>query len=148
MNNPVFINGLEVACKAGEGTVVAFPDPCWSPPGKGMIAAPYAVSAQSAQMHEGSQSVQVAHQEVMLRDQSFYQSKQLGDEAATAKFGRGLATAAISGRTYFAMWSMDVKIEGENADRAFDLTTSNHAVRIPGNTPPSPNLGRVCFELE
>lgn len=148
MDHPVFVNGLEVACKAGQGTVVSFPDTCWSPPIKGAMSVPYAVSANSASMLEGSQSVQVAHQEVMLRDQSFYQCRPLGNEAATPRFGRGLATAAISGRTYFTMWSMDVKFEGENADRAFDLTTSNHAMRMPGNTPPSPNLARVCFDLE
>src|SRR5262249_7191746 len=35
----------------------------------------------------------------------------------------------------FTSWSMDIKIEGENAVRHLDLMTHNHA-STPGNSPP------------
>ena len=50
-----------------------------------------------------------------------------------------MITHVITGKTYFAAWSMDVKFEGNNVDRHVDITTSNHASPL-GSTPPNPNL--------
>src|SRR5690606_33710112 len=44
-------------------------------------------------------------------------------------------TSKNMGKVYFTSWSMDVKIEGENAVRHMDMTTHNHA-STPGGTPP------------
>ena len=48
--------------------------------------------------------------------------------------GASVITHVITGKTYFAAWSMDVKFEGANVDRHLDITTSNHASR-PGGPP-------------
>ena len=73
---------------------------------------------------DGSRTVKIGRQEVMLKSTSNYK-KCVGDEAATKSLGMGVVTHCIGGKTYFAAWSSDVKIEGENADRNLDVTNSN-----------------------
>jgi uncharacterized protein DUF4150 len=130
LSNEVYANGMEIACKAGDGKVIAaFPDVCLSPPSPpaGPIPVPYPDTSFSKDMQNGSKTVSISGQEVMLKDQSFYNSSPLGNEAATNGLGAGVITHVITGKTYFIAWSMDVKFEGENVDRHLDLTTSNHA---------------------
>jgi hypothetical protein len=86
-------------------------------------------------MQNGSKTVQINGKEVMLKDESFYKTSPLGDEAATNSFGGSVITHVITGKTYFNAWSMDVKFEDANVDRHLDLTTSNHA-SYPGSTGP------------
>ena len=76
----------------------------------------------------------------MLKDQSYYKTSPLGDEAATKTLGQGVITHVITGKTYFIAWSMDVKFEGENVDRHTDLTTSNHASNPANASAPFTNL--------
>ena len=136
----VFANGDEIACKAGDGKVIASfrmlpesavpscrPDPRTVPR--------YFLSKD---MQSGSKTVMIKDQEVMLKDQSFYKTSPLGDEAATNSLGAGVITHVITGKTYFVAWSMDVKFEDQNVDRHSDMTTSNHA--SPNPNAPSPNL--------
>src|SRR5262249_42482113 len=59
-----------------------------------------------------------------------------GDEAGGAP-KKNVITSKIKGKCYYTAWSMDVKIEGENAVRHLDLMTHNHA-SDPGATPPWP----------
>ncbi len=142
MGKEVYANDNEVVCKTGDCKVVAaFPDVCMSPPPPpaGPVPVPYPDSSFSRDLKSGSKSVQIGGGPVGLRDQSFYKSSPLGDEAATRNFGGSLISHTITGKTYFAAWSMDVKFEGKNVTRHSDLTTSNHA--SPGSTPPNPNLG-------
>jgi len=130
MANEVYADMMEIACKAGMGKVIAaFPDVCLSPPSPpaGPIPVPYPDTSFSKDMQNGSQTVKISGKEVMLKDQSFYKSAPLGDEAATQGLGAGVITHVITGKTYFTAWSMDVKFEGANVDRHVDLTTSNHA---------------------
>jgi hypothetical protein len=127
MSNNVFANGMEISCKSGDGKVIAaFPDVCMSPPSPpaGPVPIPYPVSSFSSDTSDGSRSVQIGGAEVMLKNQSFYK-KCTGDEAATKSFGMGVISHSIQGKTYFAAWSPDVKIEGANVDRHGDLTNSN-----------------------
>jgi hypothetical protein len=144
MGTEVFANGSEIACQSGDGQVIAaFPDVCISPPPPpaGPVPLPYPDTSASKDMQSGSSTVQIQGGPVMLKDQSFYQSSPLGDEAATNSFGGGLMSGVITGKTYFAAWSMDVKFEGENVDRHLDLTTSNHSGAQPGNEAvPIPNM--------
>jgi hypothetical protein len=72
-----------------------------------------------------------------LKDSSYFKQS-TGDEAGSAP-KKGIITSKIKGKVYFNSWSMDVKIEGENAVRHLDLTTHNHASK-PGQTPPWPYL--------
>ncbi len=141
MGKDVFANGQEIACKSGDGKVVAaFPDVCLSPPPPpaGPVPVPYPNSSFSRDMREGSKSVTIGGGEVMLRDKSYYQTSPLGNEAATRNFGAGVVSHQISGKTYFAAWSMDVSIEGDLVDRNLDLATSNHG--SPSNNPTGTNL--------
>ncbi|REG25994.1 uncharacterized protein DUF4150 [Archangium gephyra] len=141
MSSDVYANGSAIACKKGDGKVVAaFPDVCMSPPGPpaGPIPVPYPNSSFSKDMKNGSKSVKIHDGEVMLRDQSFYQTSPLGNEAATRSFGANVVTHVITGKTYFGAWSMDVRFEGKNVPRHLDLTTSNHG-SYPGG-PPSTEL--------
>src|SRR5947208_202497 len=130
MGCEVYANGDEIACKAGDGKVIAaFPDVCLTPPSPpaGPIPVPYPDTSFSKDMQSGSKTVMIKDQEVMLKDSSFYQTSPLGDEAATNGLGAGVITHVITGKTYFIAWSMDVQFEGQNVDRHTDLTTSNHA---------------------
>jgi len=133
----VYANGNAIACKASDDKVIAaFPDVCLSPPSPpaGPIPVPYPNTSFSKDMKNGSKTVKIVNKEVMLKDKSFYKSSPLGNEAATKSLGASVITHVITGKTYFNMWSMDVKFEGKNVDRHKDLTTSNHA-SYPGGPP-------------
>jgi hypothetical protein len=134
MANTVFANGMAVACKAGNGKVIAaFPDVCLSPPSPpaGPVPLPYPLSSSASDTSSGSKKIKINKKEVMLKDKSFYK-KCKGDEAATRSFGMGQITHKLGGKVYFISWSMDVKFEGENVVRHLDMTTSNHSSK-PGN---------------
>jgi hypothetical protein len=148
MPNPVFANDMNVACKSGDSKVIcAFPDVCLSPPSPpaGPIPIPYPVTSMSTDTTDGSGTVKVNNKEVMLKDKSCY-SKCTGDEAATKTLGMGVMNANLGGKTYFKMWSMDVKFEGENAVRAFDITTSNHMSEVGNASVPMIDTERMGFK--
>jgi hypothetical protein len=153
----VYANGHEIASQSGGGKVTAsFPDVCLSPPAPpaGPLPVPYPNSSFSKDMKNGSTSVKIGGKPVMLRDQSFYATSPLGDEAATRNFGAGIITHTITGKTFFVCWSMDVLFEGMNVPRHIDLTTFNHGSNA-NNAVPLPNLsksatgngGQVTFEV-
>jgi hypothetical protein len=146
MGCDVFANSNAIACKAGDAKVIAaFPDVCLSPPSPpaGPIPVPYPNTSFDKDMQSGSKTVMIKGKEVMLKDQSFYKTSPLGDEAATNSFGGSVITHVITGKTYFVAWSMDVQFEGQNVDRNIDLTSSNHASQ-PGSPPPvQPNASEV-----
>jgi hypothetical protein len=147
MGNPVYANNMSVACKSGDAKVIcAFPDVCLSPPTPpaGPIPIPYPVTSMSSDTTDGSGTVKINNKEVMLKDKSCYK-KCMGDEAATKTLGMGLMNANLGGKTFFKMWSMDVKAEGENVVRAFDITTSNHMSEIGNATVPMINTERLAF---
>src|SRR5215468_6730558 len=145
MGCEVYANGNEIACKAGDGKVIAaFPDVCLSPPSPpaGPIPVPYPDTSFSKDMKEGSKTVAIKGKEVMLKDQSYYKTAPLGDEAATNSFGANVMSHVITGKTYFVAWSMDVKFEGQNVDRHIDLTTSNHNP-MENVFVPNPNCAKI-----
>jgi hypothetical protein len=148
MGCTVYANGAEVACKAGNGKVIAsFPDVCLTPPPPpaGPIPVPYPNTSFSKDMQDGSSTVMIGGKEVMLKDQSFYKTSPLGNEAATNGQGAGVTTHVITGKTYFIVWSMDVKFEGMNVPRHTDMTTSNHA--SPMANAFVPNLNSATMSL-
>jgi hypothetical protein len=83
----------------------------------------------------------------MLKNKSYFK-KSTGDEAATRALGMGVVSHEITGKAYFASWSMNVKIEGLNAMRHLDLTTHNHLGAMPGNTPVWPHLDAMAVSLD
>lgn len=149
MANKVFANGREVSCKAADGkTICAFPDVCWSPPPSpaGPIPVPYPNTGFASDTTNGSKTVKITGKEVMLKDKSYFK-KSTGDEPATMALPKGLITGALTGKVYFNSWSMDVKFEGENVDRHFDVTTHNHN-SFPGNTPTWPYMDSMTWSPE
>ena len=137
MSDQVFANGREVSCKAGDGkSICAFPDVCFSPPTPppSGVPIPYPNTGSDSDVTEGSKTVKISRQEVLLRNKSYYK-RSTGNEAATPALKKGVLTGKIQGKVYFTSWSMDVKIEGENVVRHLDMTTHNHGSQA-GNTLP------------
>jgi hypothetical protein len=138
MSNEVYANNMEIACKAGAGkSICSFPDVCFTPPQTPAtppgVPIPYPNTGMASDTTDGSKTVQISSQEVMLKNKSYFK-RSTGDEAGCAP-KKGVVTSTNMGKVYFTAWSMDVKIEGENAVRNLDLTTHNHNPS-PGNTPP------------
>lgn len=145
MGCDVFANGNEISCKAGDNKVIAqMPDVCLSPPSPpaGPIPVPYPDTSFSKDMQNGSKTVSIKGKEVMLKDASFFKTSPLGDEAATRSFGANLVSHVITGKTYYAAWSMDVMFEGMNVPRHLDLTMSNNG-SVATTTSPMPSLATM-----
>jgi len=136
----VYANGREISCKASSGKTIAdFPDTCLSPPSPpaGPVPIPYPNTASASDTTNGSTTVMICGQEVMLKDQSTFKTS-TGNEAATKSLGMGVITHTIQGEASFVAWSMDVKIEGQNVDRHLDLTIPNEQ-SVPADGPPKPH---------
>ena len=146
MSNEVYANTREVSCKQAAGkSICAFPDVCMTPPQTPAtppgVPIPYPNTGMASDTSDGSTTVKISGQEVMLKDKSSFK-KSTGDEAGAAPM-KGVVTHKNTGKVFFTMWSMDVKIEGENVVRMMDLTTHNHASQ-PGNSPPWPYTDAVA----
>jgi len=129
MANDVFANGMEIACKAGAGKVIAaFPDVCMTPPENPAtppgVPVPYPDTAMASDTTKGSKKVKISNKEIMLKNKSYFKTLSGNEAGCAAK--KGVVSSKIKGKVYFVKWSMDVKVEGENVDRHLDLTTNNH----------------------
>jgi Domain of unknown function (DUF4150)/GHH signature containing HNH/Endo VII superfamily nuclease toxin 2 len=138
MSNQVYANNMEVSCKQAAGkSICAFPDVCMTPPQTPAtppgVPIPYPNTGMASDTSDGSTSVKISNQEVMLKNKSCFK-KSTGDEAGAAPM-KGVVTHKNTGKVYFTAWSMDVKVEGENVVRMMDMTTHNHG-SSPGNSPP------------
>lgn len=148
MTNNVYANGREIACKSGSGkSVAAFPDVCMTPPENPAtppgVPVPYPNTGFESDASEGSSSVSIGGNEVMLKNKSYFKQS-TGDEAGCAA-KKNVVTSVNRGKCYFVAWSMDVKFEGENVVRHLDLMTHNHASPV-GGTPPFPDLSKVAVD--
>lgn len=138
MSNQVYANNMEISCKqaAGKG-ICAFPDVCFTPPQTPAtppgVPIPYPNTGMASDTTDGSATVKISGQEVMLKNKSNFK-KTSGNEAGSAP-KKGIVTSKNTGKVFFTAWSMDVKAEGENVVRHFDLATHNHG-SSPGNTIP------------
>lgn len=147
MANQVFANGMEVSCKAADGkSICAFPDVCMTPPQSPAtppgVPIPYPNTGLASDTSDGSTTVKISGQEVMLKNKSYFK-KSTGDEAGCAPM-KGVVTHKITGKVYFKAWSMDVKVESENVVRHLDITTHNHASEGP-NTPPMVHIDELSI---
>jgi len=143
MANQVFANGMEIACKAGAGKVMAaFPDVCMTPPENPAtppgVPVPYPNTAMASDTTDGSKKVKISDEEIMLKNKSCFK-KSTGDEAGSAA-KKGVISSKNTGKVYFIKWSMDVKIEGENVDRHLDMTTNNHGSPTANEAVPWPYI--------
>ncbi|OGF13737.1 MAG: hypothetical protein A2W00_03685 [Candidatus Eisenbacteria bacterium RBG_16_71_46] len=128
------VNFLTVVHAGSSGMVVGFPDVCLTPSPAGPIPIPYPNIAQSADTSQGSQTVTVDGNPIMLKDSVFATSS--GDEAGSA--GGGVVSATTKGKAEFALYSFDVKFDGKNVCRLSDIMLLNK-LSTP-NTPPFPEI--------
>ncbi len=147
MGCEVYANGMSIACKAADGkTIAAFPDVCMTPPMTPAtppgVPIPYPNTAIASDTADGSKTVMISGEEVMLKDKSCFKTS-TGDEAGSAP-KKGVITSKIKGKANFVAWSMDVKFEGENIPRHLDITLHNEA-SLPANTPTWPYLDAAAF---
>lgn len=150
MGNEVYANNMEVSCKQGAGkSICAFPDVCFTPPQTPAtppgVPIPYPNTGMDGDASDGSSTVKISQQEIMLKNKSFFKQS-TGDEAGCAP-KKGVVTSTNKGKVYFNAWSMDVKVEGENVVRHLDMTTHNHNPP-PGQTPPWPFLAKQTVTKE
>lgn len=143
MGNQVYANNMEVSCKAADGkSICAFPDVCMTPPQTPAtppgVPIPYPNTGMASDTTDGSSTVKISGQEVMLKNKSYFK-RSTGDEAGCAP-KKGVMTSKNTGKVYFTAWSMDVKVEGENVVRNMDLTTHNHGS--------NPNTGPWLYQDE
>ncbi|RKH28739.1 DUF4150 domain-containing protein [Corallococcus sicarius] len=129
MANTVGVNKMSVVTKDSNGTTVAMPDVCKTPSPAGPVPIPYPNIAKSSDTAKGTKKVTVEGNPLCVKDSNF--STSTGDEAGTA--GGGVASSKTKGKAEFVNYSFDVKVEGKNVARAFDLMLHNDK-----NTPPFP----------
>jgi len=142
----VGVNNLSVDHACSNGITTAFPDVCKTPTPGGPVPIPYPNIAKSSDTAQGASTVKCDGNPVCVKDSNF--SISTGDEAGSA--GGGVVSNKIKGKAEFVNFSFDVKIEGKNVPRAFDLMLHNDK-----NTPPFPLLQgpviamgqqqKVCF---
>ena len=138
MGDPVYANANEVHGKSmGGKTICNLPDVCFTPPLTPAtppgVPIPYPNTGMASDTSEGSRTVKVNGEEVMLKNSSAFKQS-TGDEAGSAP-KKGIVSSKIKGKCYFVAWSMDVKIEGENAVRHLDMTTHNHGTAATAAKP-------------
>jgi hypothetical protein len=138
MGVTVGVNKLSVVHAGSSGTTIAFPDVCKTPTPGGPIPIPYPNIAQSSDSADTAKSVKADGNPICLKDSNFKMST--GDEAGSA--GGGVASSKIKGKAEFVNYSFDVKVEGKNVPRAFDLMLHNQK-----NTPPFPVLQQPIVAL-
>lgn len=129
MSVSVGVNNLSVVHKSSNGVTIAFPDVCKTPTPAGPVPIPYPNIAKSSDTAKGTKKVKCDGNSTCVKDSNFRMST--GDEAGSA--GGGVISNKIKGKADFVNFSFDVKFEGKNVTRAFDLMLHNNK-----NTPPFP----------
>lgn len=128
MGVTVGVNQRSVVHKSSNGVTPCFPDVCKTPSPAGPIPIPYPNIAMSSNTAKGAKKVKCDGKPVCVKDSNFKTS--VGDEPGVAK---GVISSKTKGKAEFILYSFDVKIEGKNVPRAFDLMLHNDK-----NTPPFP----------
>lgn len=128
----VGVNFMSVVHKASSGVSIAFPDVCLTPapPAPSPIPIPYPNIAMSSDTAKGAKTVKADGNPICVKDSNFKMST--GDEAGV---NNGVASGKIKGKAEFVLYSFDVKADGKNVARAFDIMLHNDK-----NTPPMPVL--------
>lgn len=134
MSAEVYANGHEISAKKDSNqSMGAMPDICLSPPSPpaGPIPIPYPNFSKGSNTNKGTKKVKIKKGPAGIKNKSNYK-KSKGNEAATRNFGMGVVSHALSGKMQHVRWSMDVKFEGKNVIRQFDMTTHNHGSQTNG----------------
>ncbi len=130
MGATIIVNGQTVVHKDSGGTVTTT-DVCKTPMGSAVVPIPYVNVARSADVANGSATVTMDDNPIMLKDSVF--SRSSGDEAGSLG---GVASGVTGGKAKFVNFSSNVFVEGRPVCRRLDLMVSNLAGT--GNTPPAP----------
>jgi hypothetical protein len=135
MSVKLYVNGMSVAHAKSGGKSFAFPDVCKTPSPGGPVPIPYPNSAFSSDTSKGSTTLEAdSGNPIMLEDVSYFATS-VGDEAGTA--GGNMLTNKIKGRAYFLSYSMDVKVQGKNVPRHFDMMGHNCSSKPTGGLSPA-----------
>ena len=126
----VGVSMMSVIHQASSGVTIAFPDVCKTPTPAGPVPIPYPNIAMSSDTAKGTKKVKCDGKPVCVKDSNFKMST--GDEAGSAG---GVVSGKIKGKAEFVNFSFNVKFEGKNVTKAFDLMLHNDK-----NTPPFPVL--------
>jgi hypothetical protein len=119
MGATVFVNSRALTDASGNAMSINFPCVGKTPgPPAPFIPIPYPNISKGGDTEKGSKKVTADGKPVALKDDSDFSTSN-GNEAATA--GGGLVTAKQKGKSWYFMYSMDVKIEGKEVPRAFDI---------------------------
>jgi hypothetical protein len=131
----VTVNKLTVVHKSSNGINMAFPDVCKTPaPPAPPIPIPYPNIAMSSNAADTTSSVKADGNPIMLSTSKYSMSS--GDEAGSLM---GIMSNKIKGSANPQMYSFDVKAEGKNVFRQFDIMLQN-GNSYPINTPPAPTI--------
>lgn len=126
----VGVNMLSVVHKSSNGVTICFPDVCKTPTPGGPVPIPYPNIAMSSDTAKGTKKVKCDGNPTCVKDSNFRMST--GDEPGTVG---GVISNKVKGKAEFVNFSFNVKFEGKNVERAFDLMLHNDK-----NTPPFPVL--------
>ena len=130
------VNFMTVVHASSVGQVIFFPDVCLTPaPPAPPIPIPYPNIAMSSDTDQGSSTVKIDGNPIMLQDAKFKMST--GDEAGAAQ---GVVSHKIKGKAEYMNFSFDVKVDGKMVPRLLDPMVGNEMESKPPNTPPSPEL--------
>ena len=123
-------NGQTVVHKDSGGIVTTTPDVCLTPVGNATVPVPYVNVALSADTSNGSKTVTVDGNPIMLKGSVFSVSR--GNEPGTTG---GISSGVTKGQAKFVNYSFDVFVEGKPVCRRLDPMVSN--LGSSGNTPPA-----------
>jgi hypothetical protein len=119
----VSVNSQLLSHKAAMGIAAAtVPDVCKTPSPGGPVPIPYPNIAKSDMLDKGTKTITADGGNMCANKGSEY-SMSNGDEAGTAG---GVKSSTFMKEAKWIFYSMDVKLEGQNACRNIDKMTNNH----------------------
>src|SRR3712207_9147801 len=113
MSATVNVNDRTVVHKTSSGVVTVFPDVCKTPMPGGPVPIPYPNIAKSADTTQGSQTVTMDGNPIMLKGSVYATST--GDEAGTAG---GIISGVNKGKAELLSYPFDVQVEGRDRSEA------------------------------
>ena len=131
-------NSLTLVHASSSGMTQWFPDACKTPTPGGPIPIPYPNIAMSTDTADGSTTVKVDGNPIMLKGSNYKTST--GDEAGSAM---GVVSSKTKGKAEPVNQSMDVKVDGKGVFRLTDPMTHNAGSSPNGGGTPTvqpPNI--------
>jgi hypothetical protein len=119
----VFVNNRSLTDATGSALSTNFPCVGKTPgPPAPFVPIPYPNISKGGDTEAGATKVGADDNPIAIKDDSDFSTSQ-GNEAATA--GGGLVTSKQNGKSWYFMYSMDVKVEDKEVPRALDIMAGN-----------------------